>query len=154
MKHNRMNGPFSARTIAMLESPAFRALSRAALMLLTRIEIEHAHHGGHDNSNLPVTFDQFVQYGVHRDAISPGTRELIALGFVIITQQGRAGNAGWRRPTKFRITYRAAGKMPATDEWRQIKSMEEAEMIAKAARRSGRNSVVRLPAAIRKMGIP
>jgi len=83
-------GQFSARTIAMLESPAYRALSRAAHQVLTRIEIEHAHHGGKDNGRLPVTSAQFVEYGIHRHAIAPAIRELVALGFIEITREGRA----------------------------------------------------------------
>ena len=148
MRHNQINGQFSARTIAMLKSPAFRTLSCAARMMLDRIDIEHAHHGGHDNGDLPVTFDDFVEYGISRRSIPPAGRELIALGFVGITQQGHAGRIEMRRPTKFRITWRPTYDAPATDEWRQIKTMEEAKMIAKAARRPHRNSVVQPPPTI------
>jgi hypothetical protein len=32
-------------------------------MVISRIEIELAHHGGNDNGQLPVTTDDFVEYG-------------------------------------------------------------------------------------------
>jgi hypothetical protein len=37
---------FSARLVRMLESPAYRALSLSAHRVLSRIEVELAHHGG------------------------------------------------------------------------------------------------------------
>jgi len=30
-----------------------------------------AHHGGNDNGRLPVTFDQFVEFGIHGRSIAP-----------------------------------------------------------------------------------
>jgi len=48
----------------MLESPAYRVLSRAAHLVISRIEVELGHHGGNDNGKLPVTVNQFVEYGV------------------------------------------------------------------------------------------
>src|SRR5215471_4459427 len=93
LRKNRIAGQFAARTIEMMESPAFRVLSLSAHRLLARIEIEHAHHGGNDNGSLPVTYEDFVEYGVERHAIAPALRECEALGFIEITERGRAGNA-------------------------------------------------------------
>jgi hypothetical protein len=126
--------PFAIRKIRMLESPAMRALSLAARRILDRIEIELARHGGKDNGRLPVTFSDFEQFGIHRRAIGPGIRELEALGFIQVTERGCAGNAGFRSPNLFRITYRDAGNKPATDDWAGTTSDEEAERIARAAR--------------------
>ena len=131
----RIPGKFSPRLIEMLESSAYRALSRAAHQVLARIEIEHANHGGKDNGSLPVTFDQFVAYGIHRRMIAPAIRELVALGFLEITQQGRAGNGEWRRPNMFRLTYRDTD-VSATNEWRRI-TEDDVAMAAKGARRRG-----------------
>jgi hypothetical protein len=139
MSKRRIEGVFAPRLIEMLESPAYKVLSRAAHQVLARIEIEHARHGGHDNGRLPVTFDQFVEYGIHRHAIAPAIRELVALGFTEITQQGRAGNADWCRPTLYRITYRDSLDQKATHNWRSI-TEDDAEMIAKGARRRHSNS--------------
>ena len=61
-RRNRITEQFIAHRISMLELPAYRALSRAAFMVISRIAVEHAHHGGNDNGRLPVTTDQFVAY--------------------------------------------------------------------------------------------
>jgi hypothetical protein len=133
-RKNRITGQFSARTIEMMESPAFEVLSLAGHRILARLEIEHAHHGGNDNGKLPVTFDQFVEYGIHRHSVAPGLREVCALGFVEITERGRAGNAEFRRPNLFQLTYRSVGNAKPTDEWRRIKTKPDAELIAQNAR--------------------
>ena len=70
--------------------------------------------------------------------------KLVALGFIEVTEQGRAGNAEWRRPSKYRITYRHVDRANPTHEWRRI-SEDEAAMIAKGARRSGSNPVRNKP---------
>ena len=88
-----------------------------------------------ENGKLPCTYEHFVEFGLQRHAIAPAIRELVALGFVEITQQGCAGNAGYRQPTLYRLTYRHWGShKETTDEWRRIKTMEEAETIARRAR--------------------
>jgi hypothetical protein len=86
----------------MLESPAYRTLGLSAHRALARIEIELAHHGGNDNGKLPVTFDDFVQYGVRRHSIGSSLDELETLGFIKITQHGKmAKGAEYRRPNLF-----------------------------------------------------
>ena len=133
-KRNRITGQFAARPIEMLEGPAYQVLSRAAHQVLARIEIEHAHHGGTDNGHLPVTYEQFVEYGLHRKAVPPAIRELEALGFIEVTQRGCGGNADFRRPSHYRLTYRhAKGETgDGTHEYRQFKDMDLAEMEAMA----------------------
>jgi hypothetical protein len=105
-RHSKIEGAFSVRRIEMLESPAYRMLSLSAHRVLARLEIEHANHGGNDNGNLPVTYEHFEEYALDRHAIAPAVRECVALGFVVITRPGRAGNAEFRIPTLYRLTYR------------------------------------------------
>jgi hypothetical protein len=103
---------------------------------VSRIEIELRHHGGRDNGKLPVTFDDFVKYGIHRHAIGPAIRELEAVG-IIRTAHGRAGNAEFRIPNFFFLTYaneRDGKKNPPPNDWRKIETAEEAEQIVRAAR--------------------
>jgi hypothetical protein len=139
-RRTQIGGQFAPRLIEMLESPAYRALSLSAHRVLARIEIELAHHGGTLNGRLPVTYDDFEKYGIHRHSISAAIREAVALGFVEVTEQGRAGNAEWRSPSLFRLTYRAADGLPSNDgcshEWRRIGDPSEAERIAKMARKA------------------
>ena len=57
---------------------------------------------------LPVTYEDFERYGIDRHSIAPAIREAVALGFLEVTERGRAGNAEWRRPNYFRLTYKPA----------------------------------------------
>ncbi|MGC1358636.1 MAG: hypothetical protein WA851_23095 [Xanthobacteraceae bacterium] len=107
-------------------------MSLSARRLLDRLEIEHAAHGGAENGKLPVTYDDFVRYGIHRHAIGPAIREAVALGFLKIRQSGRAGNADFRRPNSFELTYLSTQIGP-TDDWAKI-AEADAEVIAVAAR--------------------
>jgi hypothetical protein len=133
-RRNKINEQFSARSIEMLESPAFRVLSRAARMVLDRIEIELAHHGGNDAAKLPVTKADFITYGIHHHAVAPAIRESVALGFARVIP-GRGGNAEHRSPSLFFLTYaNHCGNEPLTNDWRGIKTLEEAQAIADAAR--------------------
>ncbi len=137
MKHRRkkIDGQFAPRTIEMLRSPAFRALSLTGHRILARIELELASHGGKDNGKLPITHQNFVQFGIHDHAVGPGIREIEALGFGEVTQRGVAGNADYRRPNMFRLTYRPTDDRRTTDEWRRISTVKEARAIAANARR-------------------
>jgi hypothetical protein len=137
-KNNSIDGQFNARTIEMMESPAYRALSLSAHRVLDRICIELAHHGGNDNGKLPVTYDQFVEYGVHRHAIAPAIRELEALGFIKVTQRGRPSAGDHRWPNLFLILWvncKSTPKAEQTNDWRKIPDTETAELIARAARK-------------------
>jgi len=135
-RRNTIGEQFAPRTIRMLESPSYRVLSLSGHRILARVEIEMAHHGGCDNGKLPVTFEDFVQYGMDRHAVAPAIRECCALGFLEVTELGRAGNAEFRQPSKYRLTYRHVDRANPTNEWQRIHTVEEAEQIAWAARRS------------------
>jgi hypothetical protein len=134
-RRTTIGGQFAPRRIDMLRSPAYCVLSLSARRVLDRLEIELADHGGADNGKLPVTYADFVRYGLHRDAIYPAIQEVVALGFVEITEHGVAGGSEYRRPNKFRLTYRHAdgGRGDGTHEWMKI-TEEQAPLIAAAAR--------------------
>jgi hypothetical protein len=135
-RRDRISGQFAAQLVEMLESPAYRVLSLSAHRVLSRIQIEFAHHGGTENGRLPVTYDQFCEYGLHRHAIGPAVRELEALGFIEVTERGRPGNGEFRAPNKFRLTFRPTSKAAETNEWRKIETIEAAEFMAMAARKT------------------
>jgi hypothetical protein len=120
----------------MLESPAYRVLSQSAHRVISRLELELCYHGGNDNGKLPVTFDDFVEYGIDRASVAPALREGEALGFLRITERGRGGNREYRAPNKFYLTFarcRESRARPPTDEWRKIKTIEEAKAAARSA---------------------
>jgi hypothetical protein len=133
-RRTQIEGAFAPRLIEMLDSPALRVTSQSGLRILHRVEIELGRHGGTENGKLKVTYNDFVKYGVDRHCIGPGIREMVALGFLEITEQGRAGNAEYRAPNVFRLTYRHTDDAQPTHEWRRIKTLEEAQEIARAAR--------------------
>jgi hypothetical protein len=138
-RRNRISGQWSPRLVEMLESPAYRALSLSAHRVISRIEIELAHHGGNENGRLPVTKQDFVAYGIHHDGVAPAIREAEALGFIRVTERGRGGNAEHRQPNKFFLTFahgRDSRASPPTHDWRKIKTLEEGETIARIARES------------------
>jgi hypothetical protein len=135
-RRNKIAGQFAARLIEMLESVAYRAMSLSGHRVIARIEIELAHHAGHDNGRLPVTFDDFERYGIDRHAIAPAIREVEALGFVEVSERGRAGNAEYGTPNRFRLTYRPTAAAEATNDWRNIKTIEDANARALAARKN------------------
>jgi hypothetical protein len=136
-RRNQISGQFSPRLIEMLESPAYRTLSLSAHRVISRIEIELAQHGGNDNGKLPVTTMDFVEYGVERTCVPAAIREGEALGFIRVTERGRGGNAEFRKPNLFALMFahdRNSRQAPPTHDWRKIKTMDEAEKIARAAR--------------------
>jgi hypothetical protein len=141
-RRNAITGQWAARSIEMLESPAYRTLSLSAHRALARIEIELAHHGGNDNGKLPVTFDDFVQYGVRRHSIGPSLDELETLGFIKITQHGKmAKGAEYRRPNLFLLATRPEleGVGPERCGWRRFQTLEEAERALERVRARRQN---------------
>lgn len=136
MTHKRrrttIDGAFAPRTIEMISSPAFAALSLSARRVLDRIEIELGGHGGTNNGNLPVTYADFMRFGIDNDAIAPAVREVVALGFVEVTR-GRAGNSDYRLPNVYRLTYRHTDHDNPSNEWKRI-NPDTAKAAAKAAR--------------------
>jgi hypothetical protein len=144
-RRNQISGQFSARLIEMLESPAYQVLSRSAHRVISRIEIELAHHGGNDNGRLPVTYKDFIEYGVDRAAVAPAIREAEALGFIRVTERGRGGNSEYRHPNLFFLTFafgRTNGGDRPTHDWRKIKTIADAEAIAREARSNTDSAVV------------
>jgi hypothetical protein len=124
----------------MLESPAYRALSFSGRRVLDVIEIELAQHAGKDNGKLPVTFRDFVAYGLHWNGIAPAIRETVSLGFVKVTRPGRAGNGASRIPNLFRLTYRHSDREEPTHDWRRITTMEQARKLAGRTRPKKQNT--------------
>jgi hypothetical protein len=145
-KGSGITGPFVMHSRELLMSPAWRALSLPARRVLDRLEIEMMANGGPiaSNGRLIGTHGDFIDYGVPRNYVTTGIRETVALGFVVVTEQGRGGNAASRRATQFRLTnYQfkidpgSVTVLQPTYDWRTIKTMEEAKARAKAAKGDG-----------------
>ena len=135
LSRNKFDEPFAGRVIRMLESPAYRVLSLSAHRVLARIEIELKRHGGKDNGKLPITYEQFVEYGIHRHAIAPAIRECEMLGF-LEAERGKAGNREYRAPSTYRLTYQPVGRARPTHDWQRIQTLKDAKAMARAARKT------------------
>ena len=134
-RRNQLAENWASHRRSMLESPAWKVLSRGARQFLDRLEIEHMAHGGKENGKLPLTYQDLIDYGMSRNQIAPAEREVVALGFAECTTRGRGGNAEHRAPNLWRITYpQNIGPLLPTDEWARIKTSEEAEAVARKAR--------------------
>jgi hypothetical protein len=118
VKRNSVAQYFASRPVELIASPAMRVLSRAAHLALLRIELELRQHAGNGNGKLFVTKEQFIEYGLHQDAIAPALRELDAIGIVIITVHGRGGNAEHRQPNRFLVI---------TNPWKRLKPWRRPE---------------------------
>src|SRR4051794_21498975 len=91
---------------AMMESPAFRAMSGGAHKVISRIILEHMAHGGGRNGALPVTYSDFVAYGIRRSSILPYLAEAWGLGFIRRTQRGKFAHGDFEGvPALYRLTW-------------------------------------------------
>ena len=113
------------------ESPAWRAASDDVRRLLDRIQLEHMRHGGRENGNLAVTYDDFAKAGLRRRGdVSRAIREAVALGFLEVTRQGGKSSGGFKFPSTYRLTY-VFGKHPGattpTDEWAAVETDAQAQ---------------------------
>jgi hypothetical protein len=135
---------FSSRPIELLESAAYRVLTRAEHLALSRIEIELRRHAGHANGNLIVTDLQFVAYGIRRHSVAAALRGLEALGIIRMIH-GRGGNAEHCCPSRFFLNY-LCGAVDAheqiTNAWNRTQTMKPARRIAQIAHQAkDRNKV-------------
>jgi hypothetical protein len=123
----RIKGLFVPLGLALLESPAWRAMSREALLLLARVEVEHMRHGGKENGCLIIPYGDLENYiGGHRRMVIRALAEVEALGLLQI-RRGRGGHGVYRLPNAYRLTYLATADAPPSNEWAQIKTLEEAK---------------------------
>jgi hypothetical protein len=143
-RNKTIDTPFVPHRIEMLESPAYRALSRSGHRVLARLEIEHLHHGGSENGRLPVTFDDFRRYGIDRHSVAPAQREVQALGFAEITERGRPSKSDFgRHPNYWRLTYlHGAYSEEPSHEWKRHDTLEDALLVAGAARKAKNEKAV------------
>jgi hypothetical protein len=120
----------------MLESPAYQVLSGGAAKVIARIAIEHMAHGGGSNGALPVTHNDFANYGIRRRSILPFLSEAIALGFVDRTQKGvRCWGELEGAPALYKLSWLPTHDgQSATNEWERFTTVEEAEQAVAAAR--------------------
>jgi hypothetical protein len=118
----------------MMEHPSWRVLSYAARRVLDRLEVEHLRHGGGENGHLICTYDDFETWGIRRRAIGLAILQLVALGFLRITEQGRMAAAEFYIPSRYRVTYLRTSLDGPTDEWARVTEEEIPERLTAAER--------------------
>ena len=96
----------------LLESPAWRSLSRYSFLALFRLEAEHCNHAGKENGWLIVTYDQFEEWGIPRKWIKPTITDLVNVKLLVIERQGKAAKSGDGTPTLYRLTYLPSKHVP------------------------------------------
>lgn len=115
-------------TNEMLSSPAWIALPDNAMRGIMRIAQEHMAHGGRKNGELPVTWNNFQAYGIRRGSITDAIKAFVALGFVRMAGRGRPTNGRDKGSSSlWTLTWlMTADGEAATNDWRRIKSAEDA----------------------------
>jgi hypothetical protein len=125
----------------MLESPAHRALSPAAIRALYRIEVELSNYGGNDNGKLLVTFSNSRSGGPspqHRERYPRVGGARLHSGDA--TRLRRRGGEPCAQPVPAHLQAISEAFEEGTQQqygrMRKIETLEQAEAIAAAARRS------------------
>lgn len=131
---NTPEGPYVMRSLAMMTSPAWRALSRNDKGVLEALEIEHMKHGGTRNGRLVQTYDQLAKFVSKRQGINQSLMRLEALGFIEVKRAGYVRPGAVRPANRYRLTYVAGRddvrigetvKAPiATHDWCRLETEE------------------------------
>jgi len=136
MPKKKSDEPFIMLYRGVVNSCAMRAASGGCRKAIDRIVEEHLAQGGVENGNLEVPFEDFYKHGItSHDSIMPALREACALGLIILTQRGRAGNTESRASHKWAVAFvkDRAGQYYGT-EWKRFRTVAEAKAVAKKAR--------------------
>ncbi|WP_162560455.1 hypothetical protein [Methylobacterium durans] len=131
--------PFAWITLPMLKSPAWRAMSRNAKLVVERVLVEHMNHGGAKNGALPVTYNDFVEYGIRRNSVRKAIDEAAELGFIAVAQKGtRAWGEYAGHATTFRVAWLPTihGDTPQS-KWARFADLESAEAASARVRSAG-----------------
>ena len=110
----------------LLNSPAWLAMSDQCRKLVDALMAEHADHGGLENGNLMAPYNMLQSRGMRRGNILNAIVEAEALGIVDPTRGVRSYGSR-RAPSSYRLTWLGTPDgLMATNEWRAIKTTEEA----------------------------
>lgn len=154
-KESKIDYQFAAFPTEMLASPAWLALSPNGRKVVDRLVVENGRHGGKENGRLPCTYSDFMAAGVRDGSVSDAVREAVALGFVKVTERGRAGNGEFRRAAQYEVTFLFKPGRRPSNEWAAIQTREEATRISAEARqkRARRTEQTKCPALPEKLKV-
>lgn len=139
MKSKRwtVDGAWCPRRLDVLQSPAWRNAPRALKALLEILEIEHMRRKGGANGELFKSYPQFVKEGLNRSTVSTMTKLGEALGLLKVNRETGVGKPDLHDACAYTLTYLPCGivgNIPPTDEWKKIKTDEQAIAIVQRQR--------------------
>jgi hypothetical protein len=113
-------------------------MTPAARQLLDRVVIEHLSHGGTQNGELTVTYDNFVAYGLSsRRLTAQAIRVAVALGFLDVTVKGIRSFGGARRASQYGLSWLPrSDRTPASNRWQFIATEADAKEAIRKVRKS------------------
>src|ERR1700733_6210567 len=111
----------------LLASPAWTAMSHQCRKFVDTLMMEWADHGGDQNGNLKGPYDQLEARGLRRQTLLDVIVEARALG-IVHPVRGQRSYGSRRAPSVYRLTWLGTplNGLTATNEWRAIKTKEEA----------------------------
>ena len=111
--------PWVWLTRELLESDAWRSMSRASRVVVDRIMLEHMAHAGTENGNLVVTYADFVKFGVRRESLPAAIADATDRGLITITEKGRASTGVDRWPSRYALGWLPLfDGAPAINRWK------------------------------------
>ncbi|MET4345586.1 hypothetical protein ABIC08_006891 [Bradyrhizobium sp. RT9b] len=128
----------------LLNSFAWLAMSDQCRKLIDALMAEHADHGGLENGNLMAPYNLLQARGMRRGNILNAIVEADALGIVDPTRGARSYGSR-RAPSRYRLTWMGTPDgLMATNEWRSIKTAEQAKLrVSNALDRLKRERAIR-----------
>jgi hypothetical protein len=113
----------------LLNSPAWLTMSHQCRKFVDALMVEWANHGGVENGNLKAPYEQLQTRGLRRASLLDVVVEAGALG-IVHAVRGQRSYGSRRSPSVYRLTWlgTAQNGLTATNEWRAIKTKEEAEI--------------------------
>lgn len=131
----------------LLNSFAWLAMSDQCRKLIDALMAEHADHGGLENGNLMAPYDLLQARGMRRGKILNAIIEAEALGVVDPTRGVRSYGSR-KAPSRYRLTWLGTSDgLTPTNEWKSIKTAEEAKMrVSNALNRLRRERAIRAAA--------
>jgi len=119
----------------LLASPAWLLMSHQCRKLVDALMMEWTNHGGEENGNLKVPYDQLQVRGLRRQTVLDAILEAGALG-LIQAARGQPSYGSRRAPSVYRLTWLGTPRngLTATNEWRGIKTKDEAIVRVRNAR--------------------
>jgi hypothetical protein len=110
----------------LLESHAWAAQSSQCRKFIDVLMAEHAAHGGAENGNLKAPYTQLRARGIRGEIVLDVVMEAKALG-IADHVRGQRSYGSKRAPSEYRLTWLGTPDgLPPTNEWKSIKSPEEA----------------------------